>query len=868
MKSSTRHAKIIALISLVSLPAISVMAAEYWMKGALAGGVVDKKATDPLAVNYWKDAEGVSPASIASDDTLYATSGTYSATLSKDHAGPFHAGAIDGSTFLTIDLRQNHTTLRDFRWHSAMIEQGYGGRMGHIWGKAYLDNPNAKHMIVNCSNQARSGTDLGCSLVCDNDEMTVTFDGRERSDVFYVISANNEEYLGNFSLSMSTAPLCLASANALGNPVTPRSDALSVDKANAVLTVQKGTSLNAKRGVKINSAGFRVRAKYFDNYETYYEDCTEFDLPMPIAGEYGFTKDGPGSVTMSGVYTAGDIVVSEGSLHIAESASFPEGQKISVAAGASLYVHQKIERFEITAEEGATVERILDTKTADFDVDSSTITPILLSEAYEVPEGIVQPIALSAAIPLPLHEGLRQEVMTVAAGAKDLAATDFVDNSPKTYGLPKTSFEVEKDEGGVQHVYLVARPVVVSVADFANDFGINGLANNWSNNDVPQLGFDYLIKHDVGDVRNTVFAGDSLTVATGVTLRFREIKHKLETANGGSVVVYPGVDTTQGFNGRDMTIAGSVYLPGNYGDSSTFKFHLKYGKTESYDGMLNLTAKLFGAGTLTVSGEKNGTSWNGITGDFTGWYGRLIMTGGDTTQEYKGVQVRVNNNKSFGGVLPEFKDDAVTMTGYAMIKAVADVSLDDERNRGLYVKGHGGFNVDEGKAFSYAWPLKVAGSVYKHGQGLLKMGGNLTPVAGSLTNLYVRQGSIAPLNDAAIAGFNVTFSNNTAIVISSAADVSIGFNGNFAVLPNLETSESGIVRVVPADDFTLDGKPEFLFALCTVPETAGDLSGAFAIEAPKGCVAELKKHSVTIDDVACCTYMVRITRPGMTMVIR
>ncbi|MBO5751725.1 MAG: hypothetical protein J6R80_04915, partial [Kiritimatiellae bacterium] len=348
MKSSSFHVTCLALTSLLLLPQSSLMAAEYWMKGALAGGVVADKATDPLAVNYWKDAEGVSPVSIASDDTLYATSGTYSATLSKDHAGPFHGGAIDGSTFLTIDLRQNNTTLRDFRWHSAKIEQGYGGRMGHIWGKAFLDNPNATHMIIECSNKAQSGTDLGCSLVCDNNEMKVTFDGRERSDVFYVISGNNEEYLGNFSLSMSTAPLCLASDNALGSPATPRSDALTVDKANAVLTVLKGKSLNSQRGIQINKEGFRVRAKYFDNYATWYEDCTEFCLPMPISGECGFTKDGTGTVTMSGVYTAGDIVVGEGALHVAESATFPEGQKITVAAGASLYVHQKIERFEIT----------------------------------------------------------------------------------------------------------------------------------------------------------------------------------------------------------------------------------------------------------------------------------------------------------------------------------------------------------------------------------------------------------------------------------------------------------------------------------------------------------------------------------------
>ena len=75
-----------------------------------------------------------------------------------------------------------------------------------------------------------------------------------------------------------------------------------------------------------------------------------------------------------------------------------------------------------------------------------------------------QPIALSEAVALPQHDALNLEVLTIAAGAADVTADDFTDVSPKTYGLPKTTVTVEKDAGGVQHVYLSARITTRSTA--------------------------------------------------------------------------------------------------------------------------------------------------------------------------------------------------------------------------------------------------------------------------------------------------------------------------------------------------------------------------------------------------------------------
>lgn len=852
-------------VFLFLLPVLSGWADEYWMKG-MAGGVVGGVGTSPLSGNYWTNSVGMEATAIAATDTLYAPKGTFSATLSFTHNGPFHAGAADGSSTLGFNVRQNTSTLNDLRWHSAELVHNYGGRLGWLKGSATLDQPQATHRIGEFSNSDKSGIVLACALISADETMAVTVQSRERPGGLVVIAGDNVNYNGNFINETALTPLVAANANALGNPVRARSDALVIRKANAVFSVAGGVLLNAARGLTIEADSFHVRAREYVTYNGHYSDCAAFELAMPITGSKGFIKDGTGTVTLSGPYTAGDIAVSEGTLHIAATASFPAGQKISVADGASLFVHQALSGFEIAAEEGARVERVIDPLTVAYDPDGLTAAPVVRNGAFRIPEGMTQPIGLSSAIALPLHDGLTVEVLTVAAGAADLSVEDFTDSTPKTHGLPKTSFTVEKDGAGVQHVYLTARPVVVSTRSFSNDDSINGVAANWSNGKVAQRGFDYLVQHSVGNVRNDVFAGDSLAIAPGVELRLREIRHRLETAGGESVVVWPGVYTTQSFSGRNMTLAGALHLPGDYGDASAFTFHLKYGKTEANDGTLSLTATLSGAGTLRVRGAKNGTSWNGLAGDFTGWYGRLIMTGNGTTDEYKGVQVRVSTDRSFGGRLPEFKEDAVTLTDYAMIKAVADVSLADDRNRGLYVAGKGGFTVDPGKTFAYSWPLKVDGALYKHGEGLLKMGGAVSFGTGGKA-FFVRAGAVAPLSDAAVAGLDVVFSNGTEIVVPPGA-LEVGFTGTLSVLPDPATGQAGRVRVTVSPAFDTGSSAAFEAVLCTVAESAGDVSALFDIVAPDGFEASLVQTAVTVGETAAVRCSVRYRRRGLSVIVR
>ena len=165
-----------------------------------------------------------------------------------------------------------------------------------------------------------------------------------------------------------------------------------------------------------------------------------------------------------------------------------------------------------TAVGASPVAYVLNPIEVQFDAATTNATPVALASSFGVPEGYVQQLALSEAIELPFHETNRLEVLTVAAGAVDLSAEDFEDATEKTYGLPRTWIEVEKGGDGVQHVFIVVKPVVRSVANFSTDYNLNGAASLWSDGKAVHSGADYLIVHAVAKMGTANFGGDSLTV--------------------------------------------------------------------------------------------------------------------------------------------------------------------------------------------------------------------------------------------------------------------------------------------------------------------------------------------------------------------
>lgn len=810
----------------------------------------------------WTNAQGTAAGALSPSDVLHLLS---SVNLTKDSefGGVFHAGAEDGTgETVYINLKNYTLTLSDFRWHNASIRPYASKNLGIFSGAATLDNPTKTHSIGAVGGSGASaygGTILEAALTCANSDMQVTIDTSSGPAYYTGLSGDNSGYQGRFKQNTALTPLFVGHANALGSPLDSRSDALLIDAANAVFSVVKGVTPNATRGIDINKDGFRICATNYTGFAdraSDYRDCTEFELPMPITGEYGFTKTGPGTVTLSGEYTAGDIVVESGTLVITSTADFPEGQRISVASGAELDIYQSTNDFVIVSEDGAIVKNELDPIAVTYNAEDKEATAVEASASFRIPAGMKQPIALSSAIKLPLDSELQLEVLTVAAGAATLLADAFVDETTKTFGLPKTSFEVTTDGEGVQHVYLNVRPVVVSVGTFQEKVGLAGNATSWSNGTIAQSGYDYLVTNIIHEIGNADFAGDSLTIAGGQQIRTRHTPVRISPAT-----VYPGSTIQQYKDNGNYVLTGNLNIVGQYGSLEYVTF-LAYYK----GGWHQLAANLSGEGTLRVQGGMATGAFSDdvpgnpqLYGDNSAYKGKIYMTATSERTEGTGAALTFNSANALGGALDTFKYDSLTLDRYSTLRPATSIDFSTE-NRGIYGSGPFGFDVAEGLTFKVGVPVKMDDVMFKHGEGDLFLGGEISFGGSSSKTCYVREGGIGALDDAAVAGLNVVFSNGTKIVVAPDATLVNGFTG-----VSFEPADATVV-VGLASDFTPPANgASFTVAIATVRASAGDLSSRFTLERLRGYTGTITTENVVVDEVSCIRYSAKYVHSGMVI---
>ena len=496
-------------------------------------------------------------------------------------------------------------------------------------------------------------------------------------------------------------------------------------------------------------------------------------------------------------------------------------------SGATLRLCQAPENFALTVEDGANV--VLE---AAYDATAKVTTPVALTAGYAVPAG-GQSIALSEAVALPQHDALNLEVLTIAAGAADVTADDFTDVSPKTYGLPKTTVTVEKDAGGVQHVYLSARPVVKSIKIFYtpegsgyNYYKINGAPELWSDNRAAHEGADYLLVHQVNSLSNVEFDGDSLTIS--IPASSTTTLHVRETVALLRATLYPPTIIRPNYGGRSFDVYGDWTIAGAFDDAAPFvTFYSRYKE----GGYLSFRGALHGEGPLKLTAEsvgsmslKNGVNQTRLYGDNSDYTGRLYVTHeGSPTNEYVGTQFGFNSAAALGGAPSTFRANAITIDKYSMMCPSTNITF-DTANRGISGTGPYGFNVPTGVAFAVKVPIYQNNTMYKTGAGTLALGGamtfgtnNLCRVReGGLTALSdaavadnlcrVREGGLTALSDAAVAELDCTFADGTSIVLSpdsasvnglrnvTVEDAAGGAAGKVNVVPLLP--ESGIDGVI------------------------------------------------------------------------
>lgn len=209
-----------------------------------------------------------------------------------------------------------------------------------------------------------------------------------------------------------------------------------------------------------------------------------------------------------------------------------------------------------------------------------------------------------------------------------------------------------------------------------------------------------------------------------------------------------------------------------------------------------LQLRSFAGCMLAIKGDIDGTAdiymrgWDGtgtprcmfwLDGMNTNWSGSIrISTDAEeryVNRESQHPVLLVSDVRNLGDRRAELAPRAVTLQRMSQIKPAvgcATVTLDADRNRGVYVKGNGGFGADAGQTLDVRWPVLLSGQMWKDGEGVLVLGGAMKhevadggamgdiPRAGS--NLFeIVEGTVKIAHADALAGVQTTVGANTTL---------------------------------------------------------------------------------------------------------
>lgn len=779
-------------------------------------------------------------------------------------SGKLHLATIAAST----------VTLPNLVWWSGQINSGYNGT--HLWyGTWTVRQADAsayhrtglngyQHCYTNFVTLVSSSDDANAANAVI--ELGVGSGGVYPDSItastmaagtwgYHHFRGDFSGYKGSFYVSAPYQPVVFFNETIIGDPSVPNAAALSLGN-NACFAIGADFAQNTSRGIQISGA-----QAYFMTWNIV---AKEWTLSYPVSGTGNVFKDGPGKVTLACAWTAGDITVNAGTLVLTPEASFPAGQNITVKSGATLIINRADcwARFNVTAESGSTVERnvIVGYNAA---TDAITTPASISADATPGADGKIS-ITLTEAIPLPFHSEKRLAVATLGSGAT-FTADDFEDVSEKTYGLPKTSFEISGST-----LYIVARPVAVSVRDFDNgNSTINGANSGvtteyWSNGAVAQSGFDYLLTNGVGKIGTADFAGDSLTITGN-----KNTDSQNQTSRLTKTTLYPPV-TIRANNAAYAIhkLAGDIAIAGEYGSSSAAVFRGVMGKNGTVPEGLDVTATITGDGTAVLRGANvtAGMHRMGVHGNNSGYVGQIVVAtenNGTDANRWLTTRLGFSAPENLGGEPNMFRYNAIKAQNHSFLYPEVTMTL-ETTNRGIDISS-GGFDVPDGVTFTVKAPIRQESIAYKLGKGVLALGGTIcwgsdgkTDKAGNGQRTVVEEGGIMAASDAGVKDMYLVMSNDTAIVLSPDAGLTYGFTGTVTV-PN------GKVRIV-LDPACGDVDGTFSVPICTVADAA--LADKFTPVCVKKHTATVVTDQVTLDGAACTRYSVCYRHTGFVLVIR
>ncbi len=200
---------------------------------------------------------------------------------------------------------------------------------------------------------------------------------------------------------------------------------------------------------------------------------------------------------------------------------------------------------------------------------------------------------------------------------------------------------------------------------------------------------------------------------------------QLHMDNDGDRLVVPrifwigGYTLFSGSKNVEMS-GGKIYL---YNASSVVK--LWSGDSGS---RFTIGSELVGTGILRVTSwddRANRSGWLALGAKNTDYSGtfRVQGEGSNLTPSNHVVNLCISDPDNLGGVLDSLNFRAVELNEYGRLYSEADVVLDYERNRGVFVNTNGCIAAAEGKTLDIEWPITMYGSLWLTGKGAVKLSG-------------------------------------------------------------------------------------------------------------------------------------------------
>lgn len=839
-KTSFRSIRQLGLLAAFAAIAGFAQAEDWYLNGNQGSETVLPLTTPSCWSNLTKQVCKV----IDANDVFHVEFG-YTLTVASDATfePTLHLGKSDGNKNGVITWRKPTVTFKDLRWHRGEFILNYSNVDAKILGDVHLDNPTVAHQI-HFSQSSTPGNPTAFTFGCKfhatatNQNIYVFHHAKTTADLTksfqFQISGDNSDYNGYFTVD-KYAYAVFSHANATGNPDAPREDAVQLGD-HARLSVLKGVTLNSVRGIMITGDDVKITATNF----TYgAKDCTSFTLAMPITGTKGFTKTGQGTVTLTGAYSAGPIIVENGTLTLNEAGTYPDGMAITVKAGAKLVQRKFIPNIQVTCEPGGTWQRHL---VVPYDSTSQTATPIDLTTASA--DLFPMEIQLSSKIGIPCPA---IQPFAVAYLPEGPTVADFMDASTKTYELPHTSFKIETDDQNRRVLFLVPKPVVQSSKEFPSSLGGPNNANDsyWvSFEGVPRSGYDFLMTHKMSELGNEPFKGDSITYAknsdsTPINVRVGGGTGKKTEPNVSYInaSVYYTRYFIPNYSGIQQVVNGKLHVIGALGDANPIEFRAKYGEGFNLGGTIEYAFDVDGEAPIKLTCDASGARNAQLTfsGDNSAYKGKITVTDNYATNvlvnpELSGLRLIFNEAKNLGGELDAFAYDALKVDRYARLCPSQDVVLDTV-NRGVYVTT-GGVDVASGVTLKVLEPLRVNGMLFKLGAGTLAFGGTLGfgsngKTVGSRNELFVREGYVEALADSSVSGFKTVFADGAGIKVAPVAGMTTGFTGDL-------TAEGRIAVALDVTQPGFEAGSSGQAPICTVADDSGITLETFAVNRAKG----------------------------------